>query len=274
MKLFKILSSLKVILVFVLLEILALLMISNKSVFQRSRFVRFSMEASSFLYSKSNEITSYFSLKSTNEELARHNAELQKQIELIQNTANRQNHLTSLDYDSTITFIPAKIITKTVNNIDNYFVVDKGANDGVKEGFGVVSNGKVAGVIQYVSDNYSAALLIISSKIKLSGKIKNDGYLCTVVRDNLSASKADVKDIPYHIDIKIGDTIVTSGFSTIFPENYIIGTVAKITSSPSTASNDLKINYETDFIRVNYVEIVAPKDIEEINQINAQTIEQ
>ncbi|MDO4726971.1 MAG: rod shape-determining protein MreC [Porphyromonadaceae bacterium] len=274
MKFLKILSSLKVILVFVLLEILALLMFSNRSVFQRSRFVRFSMETSSFLYSKSNEITSYFSLKSTNEELARHNAELQKQIELLQNTVQRQNYLTSLEYDSTIAFIPAKIVTKTVNNIDNYFIVNKGAKDGVKEGFGVVSNGKVVGVIQYVSDHYSAALLIISSKIKLSGKIKNDGYLCTVVRDNLSTSKANIEDIPYHIDIKIGDTIVTSGFSTIFPENYIIGTIAKITSNPSTASNDLKIDYVTDFIRVNYVEIIAPKDIEEINQINTQIIEQ
>ena len=135
----------------------------------------------------------------------------------------------------------------------------------------MVCNGNVLGVVQYVSRNYSAVLLAMSAKMKLSGMIKNDGHLCTVIWDKVSTSKAEIEDIPYHIDVKIGDTIVTSGFSSIFPENYVIGTISKITKNKSTASNDLQINYSVDFMRAKYAEIVIPKDINEINKLKEQT---
>ena len=79
----------------------------------------------------------------------------------------------------------------------------KGEKDGISEGLGVVCNGNVLGVVQYVSRNYSAVLLAMSAKMKLSGMIKNDGHLCTVIWDKVSTSKAEIEDIPYHIDVKI-----------------------------------------------------------------------
>lgn len=270
MKFLKILSKLKVIFMLVLLEVLSLQIIAHKSVFQRSHFVQISMEATSFVYAKTNELTNYFGLRSTNEKLLKHNIMLQEKVDILQNMLQENEHLAAIKPDSAVTFVSAKIINKTLNNIDNYFILDKGAKDGVREGLGVVCNGEVAGVIQYVSDNYSAALLVISSKIKLSGIVKKDGYLCTVIWDKMSISDADIADIPYHIEIKVGDTISTSGFSSIFPEDYVIGTVSKIIDNPSTASNDLQIKYSVDFMRTKYAEIVIPKDIDEINKINEQ----
>ena len=268
MKFLKILSSLKVIFVFILLEILALLIIANKSVFQRSHFVQLSMDVSAMMYEKTSELTKYFGLYSTNEELVRHNTELQKKVEHLQNIVSSNEYLASVGHDSAVAFVPAKIVSKT---LDNYFILNKGEKDGISEGLGVVCNGNVLGVVQYVSRNYSAVLLAMSAKMKLSGMIKNDGHLCTVIWDKVSTSKAEIEDIPYHIDVKIGDTIVTSGFSSIFPENYVIGTISKITKNKSTASNDLQINYSVDFMRAKYAEIVIPKDINEINKLKEQT---
>lgn len=271
MKFLKILSSLKVIFVFILLEILALLIIANKSVFQRSHFVQLSMDVSAMMYEKTSELTKYFGLYSTNEELVRHNTELQKKVEHLQNIVSSNEYLASVGHDSAVAFVPAKIVSKTLNDLDNYFILNKGEKDGISEGLGVVCNSNVLGVVQYVSRNYSAVLLAMSAKMKLSGMIKNDGHLCTVIWDKVSTSKAEIEDIPYHIDVKIGDTIVTSGFSSIFPENYVIGTISKITKNKSTASNDLQINYSVDFMRAKYAEIVIPKDINEINKLKEQT---
>lgn len=264
-----ILSRFRTLLIFILLEILALIIMTQRSVFQRSSFVQWSMEASSAIFAGTNSVYAYFSLKSTNDELSAYNAELQHRVDYLENLVAMDTLQSDSDYYSNeITFIPAKIINKSLGNIDNYFTLNKGAKDGVKEGFGVVTNGKVLGVVQYVTERYSAVLLVASTKIKLSGKIKKDSYLCTVVWDNISMNKANVYDIPHHVEVLEGDTIVTSGFSSIFPEDYIIGTVDKIKNNTASASNDLTINYATDFVKVGYVDIVAFKDIEEINKIN------
>lgn len=266
-----ILSRFKKLLLFVLLEILAIVIMSQRSVFQRSILVQWSIETSSSIHSKVSDIYAYFALKSTNNELSAYNAELQQRVDYLESLIAMETQKSdSAYYTNDITFIPAKIINKSLGNIDNYFVLNKGAKDGVKEGFGVVSNGKVLGVVQYVTDGYAAVLLMASAKIKLSGKVMKDNHLCTVIWDNISMSKANVYDIPHHVAVAVGDTIVTSGFSSIFPENYIIGTVDKVKNNTASASNDLNISYAVDFIKVDYVDIVAFKNIEEINKINSQ----
>lgn len=271
MTLIGILSRLKTVAVFIVLETLALAIVSNKSVFQRSCAVQLSMESSAFIYSKINDIYSYFALGAANKELSAYNAQLQNRIEQLQNAIGKQTEpIDSAYYDSYITFIPAKVINKSIGNIDNYFVLDRGSKDGVKEGFGVVSNGKVVGVVQYVSENFSAVLLVASSKMKLSGKIKKDNQLCTVICSPKTIGKGEIYDIPHHVGVAVGDTILTSGFSSIFPSDYIIGTVTGIKNNVASASNDLSIRYAIDFMRINYVDIVDFKNIDEINEIRNQ----
>ena len=262
MTLIGILSRLKTVAVFIVLETLALVIVSNKSVFQRSCAVQLSMESSAFIYSKINNIYSYFALGSANKELSAYNAQLQNRIEQLQNAIGKQTEpIDSAYYDSYITFIPAKVINKSIGNIDNYFVLDRGRKDGVKEGFGVVSNGKVVGVVQYVSENFSAVLLVASSKMKLSGKIKKDNQLCTVICSTKTIGKGEIYDIPHHVGVAVGDTILTSGFSSIFPSDYIIGIVTGVKNNVASASNDLNINY---------VDIVDFRNIDEINEIRNQ----
>ena len=271
MTLIGILSRLKTVAVFIVLETLALAIVSNKSVFQRSCAVQLSMESSAFIYSKINNIYSYFALGAANKELSAYNAQLQNRIEQLQNAIGKQTEpIDSAYYDSYITFIPAKVINKSIDNIDNYFVLDRGRKDGVKEGFGVVSNGKVVGVVQYISENFSAVLLVASSKMKLSGKIKKDNQLCTVICSPKTIGKGEIYDIPQHVEVAVGDTILTSGFSSIFPSDYIIGIVTGVKNNVASASNDLSIKYAIDFMRINYVDIVDFRNIDEINEIRNQ----
>ena len=106
--------------------------------------------------------------------------------------------------------------------------------------------------------------------MKLSGKIKKDNQLCTVICSPKTIGKGEIYDIPHHVEVAVGDTILTSGFSSIFPSDYIIGIVTGVKNNVASASNDLSIKYAIDFMRINYVDIVDFRNIDEINEIRNQ----
>jgi rod shape-determining protein MreC len=258
---------------FILLEAISILMIANKSVFQKSFLTKLSMESTAFLHSKINGIDGYFRLKSINEQLSEKNAYLMERIDCLENIIENDSLSKNMPDASLMSYIPAKIVNKSIDRINNYFIIDKGSQDGVKDEMGVISNNGVMGVVKTTSDNYSIVLSILSDKLKISGKIQNSNYLCTIVWDGYSPFTGKVFNIPEHIRAKIGDKIVTSGYSAIFPENIEIGTIEKITLNPTTAWNDYKIKYVTDFMSVNYVYVINFKHQAELNAIEKMAAE-
>lgn len=253
--------------VFILLEAIALTIVFNQSVFQKSLVAQYTMEISAFCTKQIDGVTSYLSLKQENEYLSKRNALLQQNLLDLQNRIDSTSHTQSYDTDTNISFISARVVSKLLNGIDNFFVVDKGKKNGVKVGLGVVSNGGVVGITQYVSDNYSLVLLALSSKINLSAMTKTSGHLCSVSWDKSLLPIGKSMNIPFHIELNRGDTIVTSTYSSVFPPQYLVGTITEVISNPNTASNDIKLRYNTDFMRVNYVDIVIIKGVEEVEAL-------
>ena len=257
-------------LTFLLFSIVAFVIIGNKSIFQRSMAINAGLEINSTVNARIASMREYLSLKSTNEALLKSNTQLLEHVNYLDNIIKQQNYEIHFSQDTIMKFISAKVIQNSVNNIDNYLIINKGEKDGVKEGFGVISDKGVVGVVKTVSKNYSLVLSVLSSKLNLSGRLKKSNYMCNVYWNGLSVSLGKAKNIPKHIQTNIGDTVVTSGYSTIFPENIVIGTVKTISPNKASASNDLTVKFSTDFMNINYVNIVIFNDLQEVTQLNNQ----
>ena len=250
--------------VFLLLEIIAFLMIINQGTFQSSVFHNTVLNVTSTFYTEISSITDYFSLNEDNKLLAAKNAELQRKVNNLEDFIARKNYESTLYKDTIQKIVPAKVVSHTVGKINNYLIINKGTNDGITENMAVISTEGVVGVIQSVSENYAVVVSILSSKLKISGKFKTTGYLCAVFWDGVSPRTGSVKNIPEHITAAVGDTVVTSGYSSIFPEDVMIGTVKKVSLNTSTAWNDLTIEYAVDFMSIRYVNVIVFSNFEEL----------
>jgi len=169
-----------------------------------------------------------------------------------QNVFLRQDTLYQLQY----TFINAQVINNTVRNRNNYITLNKGSLHGVKPDMGIITHNGVIGIITDVSNNFSSAMSLLHSDIKISAKIKRNNQMGTVVWEGNDFRTATMMFIPPHIELTRGDTIVTSGFSHIFPPDIIIGTVGYFEVREGDNFYTLKVELACDFNSLNNVQIV------------------
>ncbi|MDR0829708.1 MAG: rod shape-determining protein MreC [Prevotellaceae bacterium] len=264
---FKFFQRFSTFLIFLLLETVAFVVIVNHSVFQKSFFAKTMINVSSAFYAEVNNAAAYFALKGKNDDLAQKNAILEEKINTLENFIERKNYETLLAQDSEFEVLPAKIVSKSVDKINNYLIINKGQKDGIIKNMGVVNADGVVGVVETVSENYSVVLSMLSSDLNVSGKFKKNNYLCSVFWNGFSANRGSASNIPEHCQAAVGDTIVTSGFSSIFPPNIMIGVVKKVSRNAKTAWNDLEIDYSTNFVTVSYVNVMIGKNHDELQKL-------
>ncbi|MDH6355574.1 rod shape-determining protein MreC [Dysgonomonas sp. PH5-45] len=252
---------------FIFLEIICFYFIFQGNSYQRSIYLNSSNEIVGRVYSISGTVRSYFGLKTDNEELLAQNSELQKKvwamekyITTLQSDSVKINpfvadSLRSYDYD----VIVAHVENNSVNKIDNTITVNKGSNHGVKPEMGVVSPLGVIGIVVKVSPNYSIVQPILNSKNKLSCKIKGTNNPGTLVWEGNDYRYANLNGFPRHEKWQKGDTIVTSGFSSFFPEGVIIGKIEKAYKESDDNFISLRVRLATDFSSLSNVFILDNK---------------
>lgn len=121
---------------------------------------------------------------------------------------------------------------------------------------GIINDQGVVGVITNVSPNYSTGLSILNKRLSIPAKISKINYFGALVWDGEHYNTADLKEIPFHIMVNVGDTIVTSGYSNIFPEGIMIGTITKFDVESGTNFYHIKVELSTNFKTLKYVEVV------------------
>ncbi len=245
-------------LLFIVFEILCFSFIVKYNNFHRVTFLNSSNAISGFVYEKSNVINNYFKLQIINDRLATENARLRNQIRLIKESDIFLK--TVVPIDSNITrVIPAKVINNSVNKHDNYITLNKGFKDGVRPDMGVISAEGVVGVVVNVSRNYSTVLSLLNERWSVNAKLLKSNHFGTLKWDGKNPRQAILSEIPYHVEINEGDTVVTSGFSTIFPEGVNIGTATLVEYNSGDNFKKIWIQLSVDFSNVNYVEIIESK---------------
>lgn len=254
---------------FILLEVISFALLFRFNNYQGSAFFTSSNQVAGMAYEAANNVTGYFHLKSINDDLVQKNVELELQMERLRSA------LMELTSDSTglermksdalkgYDIYRANVINNSLTHVDNYITLDKGENDGIRSEMGVINGSGVVGIVYHTSSNYSVVIPILNSKSSISCKIKRSDYFGFLKWDGGSSEYATVKDMPRHSLFSLGDTIVTSGNSAVFPGGIPIGTVEDMSDSHDGLSYLLKVKLFTDFGRLNDVRVIAQKGQEE-----------
>ena len=254
---------------FILLEVICFVLLFRFNNYQQSVYFTSANVVTGKVYEVSGSVSSYFHLKSVNEDLLDRNMLLEQQI------ANLENALRERQVDSVIVnsirnldnkdyqIFKAHVIRNSLNQADNYITLDKGSSSGIRPEMGVVDGNGVVGIVYKTSPNYSLVISVLNSKSSISCKIVGSEYFGYLKWEHGDSRYAYLKDLPRHAEFNLGDTVVTSGYSTVFPAGVMVGTVDDMSDSNDGLSYLLKIKLATDFGKVSNVRVIARTGQEE-----------
>lgn len=256
-------------LLFILLEVICFVLLFRFNNYQQSVFFTSANVVAGKVYEVSGGISSYFHLKSVNEDLLDRNMALEQQITNLENrlkdyridsiTMNSIRYLEQADYK----IFKAHVIRNSLNQADNYITLDKGSSSGIRPEMGVVDANGVVGIVYKTSPHYSTVIPLLNSKSSISCKIVGSEYFGYLKWEYGDSRYAYLKDLPRHAEFNLGDTVVTSGYSTVFPAGIMVGTVDDMSDSHDGLSYLLKIKLATDFGKVSNVRVIARTGQEE-----------
>jgi rod shape-determining protein MreC len=255
--------------IFITLEVAALGMLASSGEIQKTWFGKAGQGFMGWIWGGTQKISDYFSLREQNEMLAAENARLtlllgKQQDSLFRDTLARM--VLPANEAGGFTFIPAGISKISSNSQHNYMILDKGSAHGVEEGYGVITAKGAVGIIDAVSENYSFARSFRNHQMSISARLGKDGSVGTMAWDGASKNKALLKEIPHHIELTPGDTVYTSGYSSIFPADIPLGTTgeARIVNG---ATYEIKITLLEDLESLRYAIIVGNLGRDEITSL-------
>lgn len=259
-------SRFHVLLLFIVLEIFALSLIFKSHKYQEVRLLNSSYSISGRFLGWTNSVSTFLNSGKNNKILSEENAHLRQQI-LYQDKYMNDSMLLKESNIYTFEYIPAKIVNNTINKSFNYVTIDKGSDDGIKKGFGVVSSNGVVGVVTNLSANYALVMSVISKKSFVSVRHKNSNALGNLDWTGQNPFILDVRNLSKTINIKKNDTIVTAGFSSIFPPDLIVGTVKEYKPDNSTGFLDVKIKPSNDIPSLSYVYVIKNTKKNELDSL-------
>lgn len=250
-------------LLFILLEGVALGLVFSQNRLQRSAWLSSANAVSGYIYQVWSGFTGYFALRSENDRLAAENVELRNQIVLLENSLEAQQEAGMSDSvpayiyaEKHLRYIPAKVIHISTATQRNYITLNKGLRDGVEMDMGVVDQDGVVGIIRAVSDRFAVAIPLINNAFIVSCRFQRTDHLASLRWDGVDNRFAQLEDIARHVDVKQGDTLVTSGLSDAFPEGVRVGVVEEATLGENDQYYHIKVRLAADFRRLGYVQII------------------
>jgi len=254
---------------FIVLEVISFVLIFNYNDFQKARYLNSSNRITGSIYNSFNSVVNYFELARINSQLAKENAKLRTVIKSQPRFAGVPDSLYSTlkGADSTYNFISARVINNSVNKTFNYITLNKGSKDGIKPDQGIISSEGIVGVVTNVSKSYALGLSVLNQRWGVSAKLKKSGFFGSLLWNGDDFRYASLMEIPFHVMLAIGDTVVTSGYSSIFPEGIMVGTIDSFEQPSGENYYDIKVKLSTDFKKLSYVEVIQNLDKEEINKL-------
>lgn len=260
---------------FIFYAVLSLGLLFNNNPYQRHVYLTSASEVTGYVYKLRNSVTSYFNLRSINDDLQRQNAELTAEVialRLQMEKFGMSEYADSLQMAEPLRkydFILAKVINNSISRPHNYITIDKGRVDGLRPEMGVVDQNGVIGVVEIVGDRFSRIISLLNPDFRLSCKVKGNEIIGSLVWDGKDSRTALVEELPKHTVFSPGDTIVTSGFSAMFPPDIPVATVIERAATNDDNFYTLRVRLLTDFARLSTARIVVNSDLDGIKAIEA-----
>lgn len=261
-------------LTFTFFVILSLMLLFRYNAYQKYIFLTSANSASYAIHSVKNGITSYINLKDTNSDLLIRNAELENRIIALENKLSDYQlrlYADSIPDEELIpgfNYIVAEVINNSISKPYNYILLNKGRADGIEPEMGIVDHNGVIGIIDVVGEHASRAISLLNPKFRLSCKVKDHDFFGSLVWGGSDPSTVLLEEMPRHVDFETGDTIVTSGYSAVFPEGLLVGTIIDTEKDKNDNFLSFKVKLFTDFSQLNIVRVLKNEKFVEISELN------
>jgi rod shape-determining protein MreC len=256
---------------FFALEVFAIVIIYRFNNYQKASFVNFTTGVTSSLYTGVNNIETYFSLREVNDSLQQENARLHSLLL----TSYYENNITSNSIKDTIykqqyTYLAAKVVNNSVTKRNNYITINRGRLHGVKPEMAVICESGIVGIVLNVSDHYATVLSFLNNNCKISAKLEKTQSFGSLVWDGINPKYAKLLDVNKHVPVAINDNIITSNYSTIFPEGIRIGRVIDQSLEPGDNFHSITVELYTNFSTLSSVYVIDNIFKEEQQQLETQ----
>jgi rod shape-determining protein MreC len=255
---------------FLILEGLSFLLIFQYNAFQRSDFVTHTRSFTSSLQENFSGFRNYFNLRIENEILSFENARLRNELSKKGVFEEIPGMVVDTISRTAYHYIPSRVISSSVNKQYNYITVNKGLKQGIYPDMAAISETGAVGIVVAVSDNYSTIIPILNRNFRLSARLKKNKYFGIIEWEGRSADFVSFKEIPVHVNVQPGDTVVTSGFSAVFPEGILVGTIEKIEDTGGNF-HDIKVKLSTDYRKLYHVNLIRFSNKSELEELENRT---
>ncbi len=257
-------------LLFLLLFIVSLFLTVNSHSFHTNKVATSANFFSGGIYSARQQVLDYFNLKEQNAILVEENNILRNSIagdidkigfEVLEEVKNVKK----------FKYVAARVINNSYAKTKNFLTLDKGENDSISIDMGVISSKGVVGIVNSVSSNYATVQSLLNTTSQINAKLKNTTHFGTLIWRGENPYEAILIDIPRQVKIAAGDTIVTDGKSTIFPEGILIGAISEYSLAGNEDYYELTIALFNDMTNVRHVYVIENTDAEEILALEKET---
>ncbi len=221
---------------FLFLELIAFQLIMNNLSFHKSKFISSASSITGGFYNKINTISDYFQLDIENKELLNENLILRNKLEkLSQNfdTVAVSKIFYKTKFSQRYSYFQGRVEKNQFRNNYNFLTINLGEKDSITPEMGVINSKGILGITENVLQSYTRVRSILNKNSKINAKLKNSNYFGTLTWDGLDYNITQLMDIPRQAKLKVGDTIITGGMSSIFPEGIPIGRVNNIVNELS-----------------------------------------
>ncbi len=254
---------------FLVLEGIGIFLLIQNNYIQRISFVKATNVISGNIYEQINNWHDYLYLKEINRQLVNENAQLRGMLPESYHVVNTKSTIRKDSiYIRRYVYFPAKVINNTVNKQYNYITLDSGKEQNIAVDMAVIGPDGIVGIVYGVSEHFTTVLPVINRNFRVSTKFKKNNFFGSLTWDGRSYRHAILNEIPLHVPVAIGDSLVVSGYSDSFPEGIPVGTVEKV-SQKDGSFYTIEVLLATDFRKLHYVTI-----IEDLMQAEQQTLEQ
>lgn len=268
--------------VFLILEVVSMVLLFQYNSYQGSAWFSSANAVMGKLYEWDANVETFFSLTKVNQELTQRNVYLEQEVQKLSDS------LVSVTKDSSIyhrdqfallrnyRLIPAKVVANSVDKPGNLMTIDKGSADGIHKDMGVISGTGVVGIVYLVAEHYAIVIPVLNTKSNISCMIQNRGYFGYLRWKGGVSDLAYLEEVPRHAHFKLGDYVVTSGYSAVFPPGVRVGRILHVFNSADGLSYRVQLRLSTDFARLRdvcVIEDAAMKERLEIMRAAQDSIE-
>lgn len=249
-----------VVFLFIALELASLALIIENRSYQRSVFLSSSNSFVSGLLQAVSSVEEFFSLASINRDLSQENTQLRNRLSILQTrlaSIEQENYSSiTIPPEQECLYISANVIGNTTNRVQNYITLNKGWEEGVRPDMGVINKDGVVGIVKTVSKHFATVIPILNPMLQLNVKFKRSNYSGPLVWKGDDYRYANMGDIARHVNVMKGDTIITSGLTSVFPAGIMVGVVDDYRLDDSSPYFNISVKLAVNFRTISYVNII------------------